>query len=156
MRAALNGLRSRVLAWACQRSPRSPAGVPEAQIGGFDVVVIATAPKRIVRSALMPLAGRGTGVHCMSMSEWMTRLEKGDVLLRRMRRARKLWVVGSWSELVHEERGVIERRATLRAALADWREQLSDEWGRGLGSVGYGLTAKISLVDQLSPSIWIP
>ena len=64
----------------------------------------------------------------MSAREWVARLDKGDVLLRHARRARKIWVLGSWSELVAKERAVIESRRTLEHAIANWREELSDDW----------------------------
>lgn len=67
-------------------------------------------------------------VHCMSMREWLVRLEKGDVLIRQMRRARKQWIVGGWEELVERERAQIDAARALKAALTNWREDLSDEW----------------------------
>lgn len=64
----------------------------------------------------------------MSLREWIARLEKGDVDLRRARRARKLWILGSWDELVERERAQLESTRTLKRVLANWREELSDEW----------------------------
>jgi hypothetical protein len=67
-------------------------------------------------------------IQCMSMHEWVVRLQKGDVFLRRARRARKLWILGSWDELTAREQTEMESRRLLRFAVANWREELSDEW----------------------------
>lgn len=64
----------------------------------------------------------------MSIREWVARLEKGDVYLRRARRARKLWVLGSWEELVAGERAELESKRLVSSARRNWREELSDEW----------------------------
>ncbi|HEX9436073.1 MAG TPA: hypothetical protein VGA16_02795 [Candidatus Limnocylindria bacterium] len=92
------------------------------------LIVLTSAPKALVRVQLAGLAGDGVEIHCLSVREWITRLEKGDVSLRRARRARKLWVLGSWEELVRREGVELDARRTLTAALANWREELSDEW----------------------------
>jgi hypothetical protein len=64
----------------------------------------------------------------MSPAEWMARLQKSEIFARRARRSRKVWVVGSWRELVGCERRYLETKRTLAAAMANWREELSDEW----------------------------
>lgn len=126
-RHALVTLRSRALAWAAPGSLLDPRkDGPAARRMGL--IVLTSAPKSLVRVQLADIVGSDTELHCMSVSEWVARLDKGDVLLRRLRRSRKLWVLGSWDELLGRERAEIDAKRLLRSAVANWREELSDEW----------------------------
>ncbi len=82
----------------------------------------------LVRVQLADLVGRECLLECVSVREWVTRLEKGDVELRRARRARKLWILGSWEDLLAGERAVLGSKRDLHRAIASWREELSDDW----------------------------
>lgn len=113
MRRALTTLRSPILAWIQ---------------GVSDLVVLTTAPTSLVRVQLAGVAGPDVEVHCLSVREWLARLHKGDVFVRRARSSRKLWVIGSWDELVRREHAQVEADRALASALANWREELSDEW----------------------------
>lgn len=121
LRHALVQLRGRTVAWAVGGSLR---GTP----GRSALIVLTSAPKSLVRVQLAKLTGAGTEVHVMSMSEWVTRLDKGDVFLRQARRARKLWIVGNWDELTRRERAEIDSKRLLQTVRRNWREELSDEW----------------------------
>jgi hypothetical protein len=121
VRHALIGLRSRTLAWAL-------GGSLKGTYARGAIVILTGAPKSLVRVQLADLVDARTEIHCMSVSEWVTRLDKGDVFLRQARRARKLWIVGDWEELVRRERAEIESKKLLRTARRNWREELSDEW----------------------------
>lgn len=127
IRHSLIQLRSRTVAWVVAGG----AAVPRADDHGRPrnaLIVLTSAPKSLVRVQMTDLIGSGMELHCMSVSEWMARLEKGDVFLRKARRARKLWILGGWDELVRRERSQVESRRTLGTAMANWREHLSDEW----------------------------
>ena len=121
MRHALIQLRSRTLAWAVGGS-----------LKGTDarsaVVVLTSAPRSLVRVQLANLVDPRTEIHPMSVNEWVARLDRGDVFLRQARRARKLWIVGDWEELVRRERAAIESKKLLQTVRRNWREELSDEW----------------------------
>ncbi len=121
LRRALVTLRTPSLAWAIP-------GPRPAQTQGFELVVLTNAPRSLVRVQLADLLPRDRRIHCMSIREWITRLDKGDVDLRRMRRARKLWIVGGWEHLIEAERSVLETRRLLRRAVTNWQEELSDDW----------------------------
>lgn len=121
LRHALVQLRGRTVAWAVGGSLK---GMP----GRTAVVVLTSTPKSLVRVQLADLIQGGTELHVMSPSEWVTRLDKGDVFLRRARRARKLWIIGNWEELTRRERAEIESKLLLQAVRRSWREELSDEW----------------------------
>jgi hypothetical protein len=121
LRHALVQLRGRTLAWAVGGSLR---GTP----GRTSLLVLTSAPKSLVRLQLAKLTDAGTEVHVMSVSEWVTRLDKGDVFLRQARRARKLWIVGNWDELARRERAEIDSKRLLQSVRRNWREELSDEW----------------------------
>ena len=121
IRRALIALRTPRLAWALPSS--RPEGTRH-----LDLVILSAAPKSLVRVQLADLVARDCQVHCMSVREWVTRLDKGDVDLRRLRRARKLWIRGSWEELLAAERGVIESKRLLQRVTANWQEELSDDW----------------------------
>lgn len=126
IRNALGSLRSPVLAWAIHRpTPRATKGPGRAE---SDLLVLTSAPKSLARIQLADLTGAAMHVHPMSIREWVARLQKGDVFLRRARRARKLWILGRWEDLVARERAEIASKRALRAALSDRREELSDEW----------------------------
>lgn len=128
IRRALEALRSPVLAFAVRKrrvaATEAPLGIHR---GELDLIVLANAPKALIR---VQLAGVGDGVtvHPMTIREWLARLRKGDVFVRRARRSRKLWLLGSWDQLVERERAQLESTRTLEAAMSDWREELSDEW----------------------------
>lgn len=129
VRGALERLRSPVLSWASnsrvERVRTSKRGVRSALL---DLLILTAAPRSLVRIQLTGLIGPEVTLHCMSVREWLTRLEKGDVFIRRARRARKQWIVGSWEELVQRERAQLESTRSLKAAVANWRDELSDEW----------------------------
>jgi hypothetical protein len=124
IRHALIQLRSRTIAWVIAAGFADPDGARSAQ---RTLVVVTSAPKSLVRVQLSGLCP-GMEIQCMSMHEWVVRLQKGDVFLRRARRARKLWILGSWDELTAREQTEMESRRLLRFAVANWREELSDEW----------------------------
>ena len=126
IRSRLLKLRTPTLCWF---GPRLGAGLD----GGparpdLDLMILTSAPRTLVRVQLADLVDGRHAVQCMSIREWVTRLDKGDVGLRHVRRARKVWVVGGWSELISRERAVIESRRTLEQVVANWRDELSDDW----------------------------
>jgi hypothetical protein len=121
IRRALIALRTPTLAWALPSS--RPEGTRH-----LDIVVLTGAPRSLVRVQLAHLVARDCQIHCMSIREWVARLDKGDVDLRRLRRARKLWIRGSWEELLAAERAVIESKRLLQRVTANWHEELSDDW----------------------------
>jgi DNA-binding transcriptional ArsR family regulator len=124
MRAALQGLRARVLAWL---TSTTGTAVPPGDRAVPRLVVLTSAPRRLVQRRLGPAAAPFP-IQSMSIGEWVTRHEKREILVRRARRGAKLWIVGSGDELVRWEQEHRAARATLKAALADWREELSDDW----------------------------
>jgi len=121
MRHALVQLRARTIAWYIVGSTK-----------GSDrrraLIVLTSAPKSLVRLQLADLVDPSTEIQCLSLGEWVTRLDKGDVFLRRARGARKLWIVGDWDELTRRERVEIESKKMLQAVRRNWREELSDDW----------------------------
>lgn len=128
IRRALEALRSPVLAFAVRKRRVTATEAPRGtHRGELDLIVLANAPKALIR---VQLAGVGDGVtvHPMTIREWLARLRKGDVFVRRARRSRKLWVLGSWDQLVERERAQLGSTRTLEAAMSDRREELSDEW----------------------------
>lgn len=130
IRTALAALRSPTLAWALPRAGRL-GSTPRPRPHGIELVVLSGAPKSLVRLQLADLAGREGRIQCMSVREWIARLDKGDVDVRRARRSRKLWIIGSWDELVRREQAQLDSVQNLRAAVSNWREQLSDDWDDG-------------------------
>lgn len=121
IRKALVQIRSRSLAWAL-------GGTLKGTGGAAAIIVLTSAPKSLVRVQLAGLLDASTEVHCMSIGEWVARLEKGDVFARRARRARKLWIMGDWEELARRERIELDSKRLLRTVRRSWREELSDEW----------------------------
>ncbi len=121
IRHALVALRTPTLAWALPSS-----GTERSR--RFELVVLTGAPRSLVRVQLADLVPRDCQVHSMSTREWVARLDKGDVDLRRLRRSRKLWIRGSWEELLAAERGVLEAKRLLQRATSNWQEELSDDW----------------------------
>lgn len=126
IRHALVALRSRTIAWVVAASVF--AGRAERARHDGSLIVLTAAPRSLVRVQLADVVSDSTEIQSMSVPEWVARLNKGDVLLRRARRARKLWVVGSWDELVSRERTELESKRILQAAMTNWKEELSDEW----------------------------
>lgn len=127
IRGMLERLRSPVLSWAVSR-PRGGRSAQQEMSGGLDLLVLTGVPRALVRVQLADLIGRGVELHSMSIREWVAHLEKADMFVRRSRRARKLWILGGWAELIREERTVLESRRTLRAVLDPPTDELSDEW----------------------------
>jgi hypothetical protein len=125
IRHALVALRSPTLAWVVGPSQDRRIGPWRRKL---ELIVVTGAPRSLVRVQLADLIDKTTELSCMSIREWVTRLEKGDVLLRRARRGHKLWVLGDWETLTSRERAVIESDRLLRDTVANWREELSDEW----------------------------
>ncbi len=135
IRAALRALHVPTIAWAVgARRARSRATRPPRSNGHsprnneLDLIVLTSAPRPLVTVQLSGPLTDPIGLTVMSISEWVKSIEGGDAFLLSCRRARKLWVLGSWDELVRRERADVEMRNTLKAALANWREELSDEW----------------------------
>lgn len=126
VRHALVQLRSRTIAWSIAGSAGRSGGLRSRGLAAL--IVLTSAPKSLVRVQLADVVDRRMEIHCMSIREWVARLEKGDVYLRRARRARKLWVLGSWEELVAGERAELESKRLVSSARRNWREELSDEW----------------------------
>ena len=121
LRRALVSLRTPTVAWVLPIQPSEPAK-------GYELVVLSSAPKSLVRVQIADLVARDCPVHVMSVREWVARLDKGDASLRRLRRSRKLWILGSWDRLVGAEQTVLESRRLLQKAVANWQEELSDDW----------------------------
>ena len=124
IRRALVQLRTRPVAWIVGPPPL-PAGDPRA--GRRLLVVVSASPRSLVRVQLASLCP-DMELHAMSIEEWVTRLAKGDVLLRHARRARKLWVLGSWDDLTAREGLHLDAKRIRRAAVANWQDELSDDW----------------------------
>ena len=126
IRRALEGLRSPVLSWMTSAG----AALMNASTVSPDPVLVAltSAPRSLVRIQLEGTVEPEVRVHGMSVREWVTRLERGDLTVRRLRRGRKQWIIGSWGELIQRERRQLQSARTLRSAVENWREELSDEW----------------------------
>lgn len=87
--------------------------------------------RRTLRHALESAAlhpRRRPSVDVMSIAEWVMRLQRRDMRLLAIRRAQRLWILGDGEELRRRERGEIASRETLKRAIANWREELSDDW----------------------------
>lgn len=125
IRHALIALRSPTVAWVV--APRADP-VPAGRGRRIDLLVVTGAPRSLVRVQLAHLLTPEIELHCMSIHEWVARLDKNDLFLRRARRTAKLWVLGSWETLLARERAQIESKRLLRAVTAKWHEELSDEW----------------------------
>ena len=126
IRHALVALRSPTLAWVVV-TPDSQRRTA-AEHAKLEVIVLTGAPRSLVRVQLADLVERSTEIQCMSVREWVARLEKGDVILRAARRGQKLWILGSWETLLGREQTELETKRLLRSAVANWRDELSDEW----------------------------
>ncbi len=127
IRRVVVALRSRAIVWAVSGRVAEVAAKDNARARSI-LFVLTGAPKALVRVQLADVMPEDMELQCMSIREWIARLEKGDVLLRRARRARKLWILGRWEDLVARERATLEARRLLRSALTNWREELSDDW----------------------------
>lgn len=112
-------------AWLIRAAPLGSGGALAAR---SELIVLSCAPKSVIQLQLARVIEREVRTLPMSVAEWMARLQKGEAVARRARRARKLWVLGSWEELVRLERHYADSKRTLQAARANWREELSDEW----------------------------
>lgn len=125
VRAALVPLDAQQLAWIHGTYARSR---PTArQIG---VVSICGDP-RAARDRLAALSdeiGFRIVVDAMRIAEWVTRLQKREMRVLALRRAQRLWVIGDDDLLRRRERDESDARAALKHAIANWREELSDEW----------------------------
>ncbi len=128
MRQALQRLSLPVTAWLTRAGPATNGTSAADDAARSDLIVLSYAPRSLIQLQLANVAGCDVRTYPMSIAEWMARLQKGEVVARRARRARKLWVVGSWEELIRLERHYLESKRTLQAAMTDWREELSDEW----------------------------
>lgn len=122
LRRGLRDLPGPTLAWLSRPVRRLQNG------DRVDMVVLSALSKRRIAAQLRPVTGPGIAVHALSIQEWVTRLRKKDLFVLRQRRAPKLWILGSPEELVRSEQTHARAGQTLTAALADWRERLSDEW----------------------------
>jgi DNA-binding transcriptional ArsR family regulator len=88
--------------------------------------------RRALRSALESAAAtdprRPPVVDVLSIAEWVTRSQRRDMRLLAIRRAQRLWILGDGAQLRLHERGELTSRETFKRAIANWREELSDEW----------------------------
>lgn len=125
VRHALVTLRSPTLAWVVPAERPRPIRTGRRKV---ELIVLTGAPRSLVRVQLADVLDPETEIHCMSIREWVARLQKGDVFLRGARRGRKLWVLGSWEALLAREQAALDASRLLRSVAADWREELSDEW----------------------------
>ena len=125
IRHVLVHLRSRTIAWLVDGTAAGPGASRKA---GASLLVLTSAPRSLVKVQLANALGKDLELHCMSIREWVARLDKGDVFLRQARRARKVWVLGSWADLIERERAELESRRWMPSLLQNWREELSDEW----------------------------
>ncbi|MGH2378272.1 MAG: hypothetical protein ACRDGT_07320 [Candidatus Limnocylindria bacterium] len=75
----------------------------------------------------------------MSAAEWVTRLTRRDVLVHSARRGRKTWIRGCSSQLVRLERAQQDARTTFDNAVANWRDELSDDWDEDWDPIAPGL-----------------
>jgi DNA-binding transcriptional ArsR family regulator len=126
IREALGRLRLPVTAWL-SRNVSGASGRAD-RAAGDDLIVLTSAPHSVIQLQLVKVLKPGTRSYAMSIAEWIARLQKGETVVRRARRARKLWVVGCWQDLIRAESHYLELRRTLDAAATNWREELSDEW----------------------------
>jgi hypothetical protein len=63
----------------------------------------------------------------MRSLQWIT----GSVaraLIIALRRTQRMWLLGSDEELRRAEAGEIRAKETLKKLMANWREELSDDW----------------------------
>jgi hypothetical protein len=110
-----------------------PYAEAPATLAPIRLAAIARQP-RLLRKRLHEVGGdpemvrRRLIVDAMSIEEWVTRLEKREMRLLAIRRAQRLWIVGDGDSLRRRERAEIEARTTLKNAIKNWREELSDEW----------------------------
>lgn len=125
IRAALAPLDPRQLAWVHGRYAQGQP-IPRQ----IRVAVICREP-RDARARLGPLAD-GLGyqilVDAMRISESVVRLQKREMRVIAIRRAPRLWLIGDDEQLRRREHSEAQDRAALKAAIANWREELSDEW----------------------------
>ena len=148
VRAVLRSLRVPIIAWTVAASrqrigPAAPraSGAHVARMNGhifpsvnaplgryLELVVLTSAPKALVTVQLSGHLSEQCALTVLTIGEWLKALETGDAFLRNCRRARKLWVLGSWDDLIRREHAELELRDTRRAVLTNWREELSDEW----------------------------
>lgn len=128
IRHALVSLRSPSLAWLVAAPAGAAIGSGRRGERTAHLFVLTGAPRSLVRVQLANIVDRTTEVHSMSVREWVARLEKGDVLLRDVRRGQKLWVLGSWETLLAREHVELGAKHRSRSAVANWRGEPSDEW----------------------------
>lgn len=62
----------------------------------------------------------------MTVAEWTRRVEKRELRVLAIRRAPRLWLLGSDAALAHEERVEAWSHQTWKRAIANWREEA--EW----------------------------
>jgi DNA-binding Lrp family transcriptional regulator len=95
-------------------------------------LVILTSDRQAVANALTGVAGRLSRFRIasdvMSPKEWTYRLQRREFRALRLRRTQRMWLVGSDEDLRREGSAVVTAKRTLNAAIANWREELSDDW----------------------------
>lgn len=123
IRLALLDIDDDQLAWAFGRYAISSYNTFE-----IDLVVLTRQKRKVVKSLSSLRTGHRIRPLVMSVAEWVNRLEKKELRARAIRRSYRLWILGDDERLTQEEQRYISSRATLQHALANWREELSDEW----------------------------
>lgn len=94
----------------------------------IDLVVLTRQKRKVVKSLASLTTGHQIRPLVVSVAEWVNRLEKKELRTRAIRRSYRLWILGDDEQLVREEQRYISSRKTLQHAIANWREELSDEW----------------------------
>jgi DNA-binding Lrp family transcriptional regulator len=95
-------------------------------------VVVLTHDRRSVTAKLASIGERMAPteivVDAMSLKEWTYRLQRREFRALRLRRTQRMWLLGSDEELRRAEAGEIRAKETLKKLMANWREELSDDW----------------------------
>lgn len=120
IRGALLPIDPTELAWIHGPYAEGPVVLPRMR------VAVITARGREIRQALarvMPQTGHRLVTDVMSISEWITRLQRREMRIRAIRRATRMWLIGSDTLLRRAERHETEDRATWKAAIENWRDE---------------------------------
>jgi hypothetical protein len=123
IRGALLSIDQRQLSWIHGPYAEGPASLWQIR------VVVITSRGRQVREALARLMHQlepRMATDVMSISEWVTRLQTREMRIRAIRRAIRMWLIGSDVLLRRAERREIETRALWKAAMQNWRDEY--EW----------------------------
>ena len=96
----------------------------------LDLVIVGPYPKRLIRPLLEKAAAavhRPVQPTVISSKEWVTRFDKHETVVRRLRAGPKLWLHGDGRGLRRLERDIRPGWETIRLAV-EAGDDLTDEW----------------------------